>query len=136
MTETTPATAEPAEASELAGLLSRVVWRGDIALALGLVCILVVLILPTSYHVDETVWSAELDRLGLDPSAFQIGLAQERLVAICSRLGLPHVDFTELARELDDPQSIFLPENLHLNPHGHRLVARRLTETIEGLLPR
>jgi lysophospholipase L1-like esterase len=96
----------------------------------------VVLILPTSYHVDETVWSAELDRLGLDPSAFQIGLAQERLVAICSRLGLPHVDFTELARELDDPQSIFLPENLHLNPHGHRLVARRLTEAIEGLLPR
>jgi flagellar biosynthesis protein FlhA len=46
MTETTPATAEPAEASEFAGLMSRFVWRGDIALALGLVCILVVLILP------------------------------------------------------------------------------------------
>ncbi len=46
MTETTPATAEPAEASEFAGFLSKFVWRGDIALALGLACILVVLILP------------------------------------------------------------------------------------------
>ena len=46
MTETTSATTEPAKASELAGLLSRFVWRGDIALALGITCILVVLILP------------------------------------------------------------------------------------------
>ncbi len=46
MTETTPAAAEPTEASNIAGLLSRFVWRGDIALALGITCILVVLILP------------------------------------------------------------------------------------------
>ncbi|MCZ6745179.1 MAG: hypothetical protein O7D31_10970, partial [Alphaproteobacteria bacterium] len=46
MTETTPAAAEPTEALNIAGLLSRFVWRGDIALALGITCILVVLILP------------------------------------------------------------------------------------------
>ena len=94
------------------------------------------MILPTSYHVDENLWSAGLDRVGLDPSAFQIGLTQERLVAICTRLGLSCVDFTEVARGLADPQSIFLPENKHLNPHGHRLLAKRLAKAIKELLER
>lgn len=93
----------------------------------------VVLIFPTSFHVDNELWSIQLTKLGFDPIDFRFGLVQERLKAICTRLGLPCLDFTETARELADPQSVFLTKNKHLNPRGHRLVARRLAERIQDM---
>ena len=39
------------------------------------------------------------------------------------------------ARQLEDPTSIYLRENRHLNPEGHRVVAGLLADRIAALVP-
>lgn len=98
--------------------------------------LVVVLAFPTSYHVDEALWTSKLAELGFDPSDFRIGLVQERLGELCAGLGLALVDFTPLIGELQDPQSVYLPVNKHFNAAGHRLVARHLAAEIADLMSR
>ncbi len=96
----------------------------------------VVLIFPTSYHVEEELWEGRLEELGLDPSEFRMGMVQRRLGELCAELGLPVLDFTPLFRALADPQSVFLPVNKHFNTVGHRMVAEHLAVEIVELLSR
>lgn len=96
----------------------------------------VVLIFPTSYHVDELLWQSRLEDLGLDPSDFRIGLVQQRLGALVAELGLPVLDFTPVIRAMPDPQSVFLPVNKHFNAMGHQMVAEHLAVEIVELLSR
>ena len=96
----------------------------------------VVLIFPTSYHVEEELWEGRLEELGLDPAEFRMGMVQRRLGELCAELGLPVLDFTPLFRALADPQSVFLPVNKHFNTVGHRMVAEHLAVEIVELLSR
>lgn len=93
-----------------------------------------VVIMPGSWHLDDDERLAHLQRVGLDPKDYRLGLTQERIQKVCQTLGLPVVDITTFARELDDPMSLYLEEDLHLNPAGHRFVAELLRDRIAAML--
>ena len=95
----------------------------------------VVVILPSWWHLDEEERLEYMTTVGLDPAAFRLGLTQQRLATLCAKLDLPVVDVTPVARELEDPTSLYLQENRHLNPEGHRLVAELLADRIAALNP-
>lgn len=95
----------------------------------------VVAILPSWWHLHEADRLRYMTSVGLDPSEYRLGLTQQRLEALCAKLGLPVVDVTPSARGLADPTSLFLHEDHHLNPAGHRLVAGLLADRIAALVP-
>ncbi len=102
--------------------------------AAGRARVLVVL-MPSWWHVQPQDRLKYLQEVGLDPSEFQLGLCQQRLVELCRGLDLPVVDITASALQLPDPTSLYLPENRHLNPEGHSAVAEVLAARIADLLP-
>jgi len=93
-----------------------------------------VLILPSWYHLDEADRVGELQRMELEPDGFRRGLIQERLQALCADLSIPVLDLTETLDTLVDSRSMYLPVNRHLNADGHHLAADRLATRIEALL--
>jgi len=94
-----------------------------------------VVILPSSWHLDEAGRLEYMTSVGLDPADYRLGLTQQRLETLCAKLGLPVVDVTPFARRLEDPTNLFLPEDHHLNPEGHRFVAGLLADRIATLVP-
>ncbi|MHC5212781.1 MAG: SGNH/GDSL hydrolase family protein [Planctomycetota bacterium] len=93
-----------------------------------------VLIVPSWFHLEEADRVAELQRMELDPADFRRGLAQQRLAALCADLSIPVVDLGEALDASGDPKSFYLPVNRHLNVDGHVLAATQLAARIDALL--
>lgn len=94
-----------------------------------------VVILPSWWHLNEAERLEYMTSVGLDPAEYRLGLTQHRLETLCAELSVPVVDVTPFARRLEDPASLFLREDHHLNPEGHRFVAELLADRIAALIP-
>ena len=92
------------------------------------------LVLPTWYHLVPEQRRILFRKMGLDASGYEAGLAQRRVRRVCGSVGIPVLDITGPASELEDPGVLFLQEDRHLNPEGHRFVAEQLAEVVEALL--
>lgn len=93
---------------------------------------LLVLVLPTWWHVDADAHRQRLAELKFDPAAFRRGLAQQRLLALCTELGLPMLDATPWLEAEADRRGQFLPDGGHLTVAGHAVVAARLVAAVEA----
>ena len=93
-----------------------------------------VLILPTWWHVDPASRLELMKDVGLDSEHYRAGLAQERLESVCAELGLTCLDSTRAFNGRSDPLALFLPANRHLNRDGHRFIAELLTGPVTQLL--
>ncbi|MBK8100084.1 MAG: hypothetical protein IPK26_23525, partial [Planctomycetes bacterium] len=62
---------------------------------------LLVLVLPTRFHVDAKLRASVLAESGLDARLLQLGSAQRRIVDLCARLGLDCFDATPTLAGMD-----------------------------------
>ncbi|MEY4672278.1 MAG: hypothetical protein RL148_62 [Planctomycetota bacterium] len=94
----------------------------------------IVLVLPTWWHCTDSAWAARLAELQFDPAQFRRGLAQQRVVAVCTELGLPCLDATPWLEAPGDPMVQFVSDRGHLSVAGHERVAEGLSAAVQGAL--
>jgi lysophospholipase L1-like esterase len=85
-----------------------------------------VAILPTPAYLGPEPYARHLQAVGLAPTAHQRGYAQRRIAERCAQLGLRAVDLTPVLAAAPEPSSLFLKDDAHLSPAGHRVVALAL----------
>jgi lysophospholipase L1-like esterase len=95
---------------------------------------LLIVILPTQFHIDAGLRGRVLQEAGFDQSLLQIGSAQRRITELCARLGLPCVDTTPYLAAGGEPAAVYNPDHLHFSVHGNEVVARVLAERLAPLL--
>ncbi|HEX5010582.1 MAG TPA: SGNH/GDSL hydrolase family protein [Planctomycetota bacterium] len=93
-----------------------------------------VVLMPSWWHVSEPDRMALLKKVRLDPAEYRLGLTQQRLEELCASMSLPVVDLTPRFTEHGDPDHWFLQADRHLNAEGHRFVAETVAPAIEALL--
>ncbi len=85
---------------------------------------LVFVILPTKWQVDESLRTARLRELGLDPKDYERGLAQARWRAVAEGLGIPTLDATPILAAAKEPaDELFIADGGHFNVRGNEIVA-------------
>jgi hypothetical protein len=92
-----------------------------------------VLVLPSWWHLVEADRVALLQKVKLDPADYRTGLAQQRMLSVCRKLPLPALDLTPNLAAVPDLPSAFLADR-HLSPKGHRVVAEAVAPEVEALL--
>jgi lysophospholipase L1-like esterase len=91
-------------------------------------------VLPSWWHVDADRWRTALEERGLDPERHRRGLAQQRLLAIAADLGLPALDLSPGLEAAPDGASLWLPVDRHLSPAGYDRVAEWLVPEVSRRL--
>jgi lysophospholipase L1-like esterase len=91
-------------------------------------CQLVVAVLPARFQVEPAWWQELSQRCGFVPGEIDLELAQRRVVATCTRLGVPVLDLLPAFREA--PESLYYHGllEMHLEPAGHALAATLLAD--------
>lgn len=95
---------------------------------------LLVVVLPTWWHVDAEAHRARLVEMKFDPAGFRRGRMQERLRELCAELALPVLDATPWLEGVPDRRAMFLADGGHLTAAGHAVVAARLEAAVADLL--
>jgi lysophospholipase L1-like esterase len=94
---------------------------------------LVLIVLPTTWHLTPAAHARRLRDLGHDPAQFRFGIAQERVLQVAAEVGVAAIDATpELARQAD-PASLFL-DGGHLSRRGSEVVAGLLADALAPAL--
>ncbi|HEX5010583.1 MAG TPA: hypothetical protein VFY71_09285 [Planctomycetota bacterium] len=92
-----------------------------------------VLVLPSWWHLVEADRLALLQKVQLDPADYRAGLTQQRMLSVCHKLPLPALDLTPVLAALPELPGAFLADR-HLSPAGHRVVAEAVAPEVEKLL--
>jgi hypothetical protein len=92
-----------------------------------------VLVIPSWWHLVEEERLALLRKVKLDPADYRNGLAQQRMLSVCRELRLPALDLTPSLAAAPDLPGAFLPDR-HLSPAGNRVVAEAVAPEVEALL--
>ncbi len=89
---------------------------------------------PTWWHVIDEDRVATMIKVGLDPDQYRVGLTQARLAARFSALEVESIDMTPALRAHPDPKSLFLPNDKHLSPAGHRVYAEDIAGRLAAMI--
>src|SRR5262245_56187986 len=92
-----------------------------------------VLVIPSWWHLVEADRLALLAKVKLDPADYRVGLTQQRMLSVCHKLPLPVLDLTPTLAALPDLPGAFLADR-HLSPAGHRVVAEAVAPEVEKLV--
>jgi acetyltransferase AlgX (SGNH hydrolase-like protein) len=95
---------------------------------------LVIIAMPSKELIYQNLWQGRVS----DPSAYDLGEPVRTLMAFCEAKSLPCLDLTPpLSAHAASGEELFLRQDAHLNPAGHRLVAQLVKDylTQQGLLP-
>lgn len=85
---------------------------------------LLVLVLPTRFHVDAKLRAAVLAESGLDGLRLQLGAAQRRVAELCDRLGIDCLDATPTLAAMD--AGAWAQDHIHMSATGNTAVAKAL----------
>lgn len=61
---------------------------------------------------------------------------EDEVSNISARHGIRHVSLLPYVQDHDNPERVFLEEDYHYGPEGHRLVAEALQDNLNGSMPR
>lgn len=95
---------------------------------------LIFVILPTSWHVDDSKRVQTLKSWGLDPDDYEAGLGQARWASIARELSIFAFDATPILRAAGSSQELFIEDGGHLSVYGNEIVGRWLAAELAGLL--
>lgn len=115
-------------------------WLQDVEASLrmlqrdaGKLPVLVVL-LPTQYHVHGELRTRILAEMQLDPALLQLGRAQRHFTELCARVGVPCLDATEVLAAAGPAIGLYMADHLHLSLRGNEVVAAAVADRLEPLL--
>lgn len=89
---------------------------------------LLVVVLPTQFHVDAGLRAQVLQEIGLDAALLQPGAAQARIERLCASLGIACIDATPALAATSDARAVFDRDHLHLSIRGNAVVARLVAD--------
>jgi len=95
---------------------------------------LVIVVIPPKELIYEALWQKRV----ADPSAYDLAEPARTLMAFCQAQGLKCLDLTPaLSTRAANGKELFLRQDAHLNPAGHRLVAQLVKDYLaeQRLLP-
>lgn len=95
---------------------------------------LVLVLLPTLYHVDAALWSQTLAGMEFDVAAFEQGAHQRRLLETARQAGVAAFDAGEVVAAAPDPAGLYLGDKGHLGVRGNQIVGNWLAAQIVGRL--
>lgn len=95
---------------------------------------LLVVVLPTLYHLDPDLYAATLRDVDLVPAEYRPGLSQQRVLALCRQLGVAALDLTPALRADPAPTSLFHEDKAHFSVKGNRLVGELVAQRLAALL--
>ncbi|MFY9344440.1 MAG: hypothetical protein WAT39_18245 [Planctomycetota bacterium] len=95
-----------------------------------------VVVLPSQYHLDAPLRTRLLGEMGLDPALLEPGRSQRQLGELCARLGLPCLDATPVLAAAGEARAVYSGDHLHLSVRGNQAVAAAIAERLAGLLRR
>jgi len=87
-----------------------------------------VLLLPHAVAGEPGAWDNWLDAVGLDPTRHDPDATRRRLGQSLQQQGIPVLDPAGVMRGSDEP--LYLPEDEHLNPLGHAMIADLLAKRL------
>lgn len=94
---------------------------------------LLVVVLPTLWHVQEDLWREHLRELGFDPAHFSFGAMRARLRALAAELGVPLVDVCPVLQG-QQAGAMFLGDRGHLSPAGNEAAGRAIADALRPLV--
>jgi hypothetical protein len=94
-----------------------------------------VVLLPTQYHLDARLRTSLLAEMRLDPAALELGSAQRQFRDLCARLVLPCLDATEALAAAGPPIGLYMLDHLHLSLRGNEVVAEAVADRLAKMLP-
>ena len=122
----------PTPAVEAALARVSLAWERLAAVA-GDVPVLLVLV-PTRFHLDEPTWVDGLRAHGLEPAAYRFGATQQRLTLLAAGLGLPLVDLTPALADADGAGEAYQQGLMHWTPVGAAAAADALAPHVRTRL--
>lgn len=96
---------------------------------------LLVVLLPSQYHIDPPLRSRVLQELAMDPALLRAGAAQERVRLLCEALDIACLDATGALAAAGDPPAMYLSDKVHLSRRGSEIVAAAVAERLRSMLP-
>jgi len=88
-----------------------------------------VVLIPARAQLDPE-WTAEYieaaERIGLAGDSFDFALPNRLIASVCKRGGIDCIDLLPVLAGRGNPTKLFLPENPHYSPVGHRLIAEAI----------
>lgn len=96
---------------------------------------LIVLYVPKKEDADKELFDISIRYAGLDPESTDIDWDRpsRRLGEVCAALSIPCIDLTPIFRDHPEPFSLFLKNDPHWSPEGHRLAAETVAARIKDL---
>ncbi len=94
---------------------------------------LIVLYVPKKEDADREIFDISIRYAGLDPESEDIDWDRpsKRLAEVCAALDVPCIDLTPIFRGHPEPFSLFLKNDPHWSPEGHRLAAETVAARIK-----
>jgi len=93
---------------------------------------LVVVALPTQYQVHEDLWTHHVTTFNLNPADYDLEKPQALLQEFCANNGIEEIDVLPAMRLAAPTERLFYPIASYMTPAGHALVARVVSEYLDG----
>ena len=89
-------------------------------------------LLPSRWHVDSKIWRATLVKLDFDPKAHEMGKAQKRMTTLGQSLGMRVLDLTSPLSQ--GGAAFWFKTDNHLAPPGYRQAGLSLGAAVADML--
>lgn len=92
---------------------------------------LVIAAVPALQAIESDAFEAALVGVGYEPQDFDLAKPYRLLEEFCAEQGIPYVNGYP---EFQGKRGLYLPQDLHFTPQGHRLFADAIAPTLEKVL--
>jgi hypothetical protein len=89
-----------------------------------------VVLFPTRFQVDDTLWEQQARARGIDRSVYDLTIPQRRLMPWAKERGVVLVDLLPAFRAANRGNSFYHTVDAHWNEAGHRLAAETIYEEL------
>lgn len=92
-----------------------------------------VVLFPTRYQVDDSLWAAHARARGIRPEGIDLRTPQRIFGEWSDRTGIRVLDLLDEFRARNVDNSFYHDRDAHWNPEGHRLAATLIREALPGI---